>query len=199
MSLSGPASACEASSSRMTWTVSFVDEQTPLAIVQTNELVPMPKLVTWELGSFADTTVPEPAMSDQVPIPTAGGLPDSVVLVAQIFWLVPATAIVGFTSLEITTLSVDEVQGPFVIVQTSVVLWPGKSPVTAEVGDDGLVTVPGPLVMVQEPVPKAGEFAAKLVVPAQIVWSFPAAEVLGAWKTVICCVVDTYPKEYVTV
>lgn len=60
-----------------------------------------------------------------------------------------------------TTVSlVDLPQGPLLIVQTKAVLWPGVKPVTADVGDAGLVTVPVPLTTVQVPVPNAGLLAA---------------------------------------
>ena len=52
-------------------------------------------------------------------------------------------------------------------------------PVTPLVGLVGVVTAPVPAVTVQSPVPTVGVFAAKVAVGEQIVWSGPAAEVLG--------------------
>ena len=60
------------------------------------------------------------------------------------------------------------------------VLTPVVSPVTPDVGEDGVVTVAEPAITVHAPVPIAGVFPAKVAVGVlQILWSGPAAEVVG--------------------
>ena len=70
------------------------------------------------------------------------------------------------------------VQVPLVIVQVKV-FTPVVMPVTPLVGLAGVVTTPVPAVTVQAPVPTVGALAAKVAVGLQIVWSIPAAEVVG--------------------
>ena len=64
--------------------------------------------------------------------------------------------------------SVLGVQVPLLIVQTKV-LTPVVIPVTPEVGEAGVVTVPVPAITVQAPVPIAGVFAASAAVAEHIV------------------------------
>ena len=70
------------------------------------------------------------------------------------------------------------VQVPFVIVHTNV-FTPVVKPVTPLVGLLGTVTTPVPAVTVQAPVPTVGAFAASVAVAEHIVWSAPAAAVVG--------------------
>ena len=70
------------------------------------------------------------------------------------------------------------VQVPLLIVQVNV-FTPVVKPVTPLVGLAGVVTAPVPAVTVQSPVPTVGVFAAKVEVGEQIVWSAPAADVVG--------------------
>ena len=73
-------------------------------------------------------------------------------------------------------------QVPFVIVHTKV-FTPVVKPVTPLIGEAGIVTTPVPTVTVHAPVPVAGVLAASVAVSAQIVWSPPAAEVVGNGST----------------
>ena len=75
-------------------------------------------------------------------------------------------------------------QVPLVIVQVKV-FTPVLKPVTPEVGLVGVVTTPVPAVTVHNPVPTAGMLAAKVAVGLQIVWSIPAADVVGNWSTLM--------------
>jgi len=61
--------------------------------------------------------------------------------------------------------SVDEVHGPFEMVQRKV-LAPTLKPVTPEVGEEGVVTTPVPAITVHVPVPTAGVFPASVAVVA---------------------------------
>ena len=68
-----------------------------------------------------------------------------------------------------TTSLVEPVQGELLIVQRKVYLLPA-TPVKAEVGLDGVVTVPpAPDTMLHEPVPTVGVFAANVAEVAQTV------------------------------
>ena len=53
-------------------TVEVAAVQTPLLTVHTKELVPVLKEVTCEEALFTAVTLPEPAMTDQIPVPTVG-------------------------------------------------------------------------------------------------------------------------------
>ena len=66
------------------------------------------------------------------------------------------------------TLDVLGVHGGFEIVQVNTFA-PTPRPVTPDVGEDGVVIVPVPLVNVQVPVPIVGVFPAKVAVVPQIV------------------------------
>ena len=93
-----------------------------------------------------------------------------------------------------------EVQTPLVIVHLSVVVLPVVTPVTVEVGEAGVVIVPGPLTTVHTPVPGAGEFPASVKFPLlQIAWSGPALAVIG-WDTLTVTVaVPEHPFDAVPV
>ena len=69
-------------------------------------------------------------------------------------------------------------QVPFVIVHTNV-FTPVVKPVTPLVGLVGVVTVAVPAVTVQSPIPIAGVLAASVAVAEHIVWSAPAAAIVG--------------------
>jgi hypothetical protein len=77
-----------------------------------------------------------------------------------------------------------ETHVPLVIVHLNTFA-PTPNPVTPDVGLPGVVIVPVPLTNVHKPVPKPGEFPAKVAVVAQTVWSGPASEVTGAGSLVI--------------
>ena len=87
-------------------------------------------------------------------------------------------AVVGTASLFITTSSVDIAQTPFVMVHLNVFA-PTPKPVSPDVGVDGVVIVPVPVIKVHAPVPINGVFPARDVLSRQIVWSEPALAVVG--------------------
>jgi hypothetical protein len=91
-------------------TVSFEGWQTPLLTVQTNLFVPNDKLVTPEFGCEELLIVPPPAITLQLPFPTAGLFAASVYTEAQIVWSFPALACVGCAFTVIFTVSEDEPQ-----------------------------------------------------------------------------------------
>lgn len=64
--------------------------------------------------------------------------------------------------------SKDGAHVPFEMVHRKV-FTPMLKPVTPEVGDEGVVTVPEPAITVQVPVPTVGVFPASVAVEAQIV------------------------------
>jgi hypothetical protein len=162
--------------------------QEPLDIVQrrvTEE--PIAKPVTVEVGELGEVIVAKPATTDHVPLPTAAVLPASVVVVTlQRFWSAPADATVGAASICITTSSEEEAQPAEVMVQRSVAEVPGTSPVKPEVGEAGVVMVATPVTTVHKPEPITAVLPASVaVVELQIVWSTPAAAIVGAVATVI--------------
>ena len=89
---------------------------------------------------------------------------------------------VGNGSTFIVIVSVLVVQVPLLIVHTNV-FTPVVKPVTPDVGDVGVDTVAAPAVTVHAAVPTTDVFAASVAVSAQIVWSGPAAEVVGNGST----------------
>jgi hypothetical protein len=72
--------------------------------------------------------------------------------------------VVGKALLVSITSSVD-VQAPFVIVHRSVAVVPTGTPVTVEVGDEGVVTVAVPVTTVHKPVPVTGALPASVKFP----------------------------------
>ena len=76
----------------------------------------------------------------------------------------------------IVTVSAAELQ-PSLMVHAKEVT-PTVSPVTADVGDDGVVTVPVPVTIDHVPVPVEGVFPASRAELLQIVWSGPALTVI---------------------
>ena len=128
--------------------------QMPLLIVHLKVFMPTDKPVTPEPGSPGVVTVPEPAITVQLPVPTPGGLPANVAVVEQTVWSDPAFAVVGASSRLIVTSSVEEAQTPLLIVHLNV-FTPVDKPVTPEPGSPGVATVPDPVMTVQVPVPTA--------------------------------------------
>ncbi len=64
-----------------------------------------------------------------------------------------------------TTVSIDAVQLPLVMVHASDTELPADIPVTVLVGEDGVVTVAVPDSTLHTPVPKAGALADNVVEP----------------------------------
>ena len=69
----------------------------------------------------------------------------------------------------------DELHVPFVIVQRNTAVVPAGTPVTVDVGEDGVVIVAVPLTSVHKPVPGEGLFPARVNDPVlHKVWFGPA-------------------------
>jgi hypothetical protein len=77
-------------------TVELLGGHTPLLMVHSNTLVPVPNAVTPLIGLVGVVMVPPPETNVHNPVPTNGVLPDKLVaVVAHKLKLVPALAIVG--------------------------------------------------------------------------------------------------------
>jgi hypothetical protein len=96
-------------------------------------------------------------------------------------------ATVGAGSPVITTSSNESRHGALEIVQRNV-FGPTPRPVTADVGELGVVIVPDPLISVHTPVPTVGVFPASVAFGAQNVWSGPAFAGVGGAGPVITTV-----------
>ena len=101
-----PASATVGLASTVMVTSSKESAQTPLEMVHLNTFAPSPNPVTPLVGEPGVVMVPVPFTSVHVPLPTVGALPPSVAVVAQMVWLVPASAGVGGLSTVTVTSSV---------------------------------------------------------------------------------------------
>jgi hypothetical protein len=162
---------------------SSVEVQAKFVIVHLNvALVPAGTPVTPEVGEEGVVIVAVPLTTLHAPVPTVAVLPASVnVLVLQLAWSVPALAVVGGTLLFVsTTSSVDGIQGLFEIVHLKVALVPAGTPVTPEVGEDGVVIVAVPLTTLHAPVPTVAVLPASVnELVLHFTWSAPALAVVG--------------------
>ena len=103
---------------------------------------------------------------DQAPVPLDGVLAESAIAYpAQPLRSVPAFAVVGAALLVSTTSSADAVQGALLMVQRRVALLPAGTPVTVEVGEEGVVIVAVPLTTLQLPVPTVAVLPANVNEP----------------------------------
>jgi hypothetical protein len=159
-------------------TVDVDDGQGALLIVHMNTFAPTPRPVTVDVGDPGVVMVPVPLTSVQVPVPTVGAFPASVAEVLHKLWFAPAFAVVGGATPVIVTVDVEGVHGGLLMVQVNTFA-PTPKPVTPEVGDEGVVIVPVPLVSVQVPVPTVGVFPANVAVLPQTVCAGPAFAVVG--------------------
>jgi hypothetical protein len=159
-------------------TVSVDEGQLALLIVQTNVFAPTERPVTAEVGLPGVVTLALPAITVHTPVPTVGALLARAAVVEQTVWSGPALAVVGAASRVMTTVSLDEGQLAFVIVQTNVLV-PTERPVTPDVGSPALVTFALPAITVHAPVPTDGVLPARVVDVEQTVSSGPAVAVVG--------------------
>ena len=90
----------------------------------------------------------------------------------------------GGAFLRITTVSLEDWQAPFEMVQTRVA-FPIANPLTAEVGLPGVTIFAVPDATVQRPVPTLGALPSKVVTESHNAWSGPAMAVVGIPSRVI--------------
>ena len=130
----------------------------PLEVVHLSvDIPPMVSPVIPLEGEDGSVINADPEITVQSPVPTIGVFPANVVVVVlQRFWSVPAAAEVGGKSTVIIMSSVELGQFPFMIVHRKVAELPMDKLVIPDVGDEGIVTVPEPLINDQEPVPTDG-------------------------------------------
>ena len=103
--------------------------------------------------------------TDQSPVPTPGIFPERIALpVTQMVCAEPFVAMVGSGLLVITTSSVEAAQGALAIVHLSVDEAPTVNPVTADVGDEGVVATAVPEIVDQLPTPIVAVLPAKVAV-----------------------------------
>lgn len=133
--------------------------QVPLVIVQVKIFAPPPKLVTVVFSKVVFVIVPCPVTNAQAPLPIVGELAAIVTftLLIQIVWSAPALAVLGNGSTVIFTWSDDDGHVPLVIVHWKI-FTPTVKPVTADVGEVGLIGVPVPETNVHIPLPIIGVF-----------------------------------------
>jgi hypothetical protein len=181
---SGPAAAVVGSADLVIVISSVEEVQTPFEIVHRNVFTPTLNAVTPDVGEPGVVIVAVPAMTVQIPVPASGVFPPSVAVVEQTAWSRPALETVGKLSRVIVMSSVEGGQVPFEMVQRNVFA-PTLNPVTSEVGEDGLVKIPPPAIMVQVPVPVTAGFPASVSVKSQTVLSGPAKDIVGKSSRVI--------------
>jgi hypothetical protein len=183
-----PATETEGLSKRVIVTVLMEGvAQEPLVIVQVKVVVPIGKLPTVVLATFALPNVTPTALLVQVPTPTVGELPAKVALSAHKVWFAPATEVEGVASLLIVTVLSLTAQPPFDIVhlKTFAPTLKLETPLLNKVAS---ANVPVPLTTVHKPVPTAGTLPAKVAVGAHTFWFAPATETEGLSKRVIVMV-----------
>jgi hypothetical protein len=121
--------------------------------------------VTPEVADEGVVIVAVPVTTLQAPVPELGALPASVKeVLLQFTRSEPAAATVAAASFVSTTSSEDE-QVPLVIVQRNVAGVPAVTPVTPDVGDDGVVIVAVPLTTLHTPVPEEAVLPARVKAP----------------------------------
>jgi hypothetical protein len=143
-------------------------EQTPFVIIHSNRLAPRLNPVTPEVAKAGLVTVAPPLTTVHVPTPTVVVLPARAALVEQTFWSVPASAVVGDSSLVIVTVSGEDGHTPLLTVQTKE-FTPTLKLVTPEVGEPGAVTEALPSITVHVPAPVVGVLPASVAVVEQTV------------------------------
>jgi len=94
-----PASAVVGFSSTRIVISSKETVQVPFEIVQRKILFPTDSPETLVLARFALSKMAVPEITDQKPVPIVGEMAESEALVKQIVWSVPASAVVGFSSI----------------------------------------------------------------------------------------------------
>lgn len=165
-------------------TVSADVGQVPLVITHLKIFVPTLNPVTADVGELGVVGVPVPETKYQNPLPIIGLLPMKAELDEQMYWSAPALATVGIGSTLMVIKSSEGAQVPFVIRHLKTFA-PTLNPVTADVGEVGLVGTPVPETNVHNPLPMLGVLPDNMDDEAQIVWSTPALAVVGNGSTFI--------------
>lgn len=160
-------------SSRIMVMSSIEGGQVPLVIVHLKVLMPILKPLTLEVGEPGVVTVAPPVITVQVPVPTIGLFPASVANAEQSVWSGPAADVVGAGSTVTVTVSSEIGQLPLVMVHTKT-FGPIPIPVTPEVAELGVVTIPLPAITVQIPVPITGVLPLNDIEEEQMFTSGPA-------------------------
>jgi hypothetical protein len=188
--MSAPALAVVGSWSTWMLMVSVAAVQVPLLTVHIiTEAAPAVSPVTAEAAAAGVEATAEPDKVVHAPVPAAGAVAASVVVVTlHSGWSAPAAA-VGTASMRMIMSSVEGVQAPLAMVHRSVAEVPTGTPVTPEVAKEGVVIKAVPETSVHAPVPTAAGVAAKVVVVTlQNAWSAPAAAVEGVAATLMAMV-----------
>jgi hypothetical protein len=152
--LSPPAAAVVGTASLVMTTSSLEAGQVPFVIVHLKVVVPIGRFVTPEVGEEGVlTTATLPPSTDHAPEPTAGVLPDKVVVLAQTALSPPAAAVVGKAC---TTMVTSPILGGHVAFPTVHLITVVPTPILFTVVVLLLafvkVTVWGPLTKVHVPV-----------------------------------------------
>ena len=144
-----------------------LDMQDPLVMFQVKTaLVPTGTPDTSDVGDDGLEIVAVPLATLQTPRPTNGVFPANVKNPElQFVWAGPAKATVTGLSFVNVTDELEVGHDPSVIIQIKTALVPTGTPVTADVGDDGIAIVAVPLNTVHKPVPTDGVLPAKVKFP----------------------------------
>ena len=140
--------------------------QDPLVIVHFKTvLVPAGTPVTVDVGDDGLEIVAVPLNTLHAPTPTAAVFPANVKEPElQFVWAIPADATVTGVSFVKVTVELD-VQDPLVIVHFKTALVPTGTPVTVDIGDDGLEIAAAPLKTLHVPTPDTAVLAANVKDP----------------------------------
>jgi hypothetical protein len=170
-----PALAIVGTSSTFMFVVANEDVQTPLLIIHCKVVVPTLIPVMVVVGELGEVIVPLPATILQVPVPTNGVLPETVVLGVLTHIVCDTglviTAALGTSSTCIVVVANEDVQTPLLIIHCNVVV-PTLIPVMVVVGELGEVIVPLPAIILQVPTPTVG--------------ALPDIVVLGVLTQIVC-------------
>jgi hypothetical protein len=79
-------------------TLSKESLQVPFEIVQRKTLFPTESPEAPDVGEVALSKIAVPEITDQIPVPTVGEFAESIAIVEQIVWSIPAFELVGFWS-----------------------------------------------------------------------------------------------------
>lgn len=135
-------------------------------MVQRKTLVPRDKLPTVVLGLLTLVTVPEPTITDQLPVPekAAGAFAASVAVgtLIQIVCVTPAVDVVAILSTRMLIVELVVAHIPFVMLHLKTLI-PAEIALTAVLLASVLLIVAAPLTSDQLPAPLLGVFAASTV------------------------------------